>query len=772
MKNLKNIIVTLFSVLLCISFALSLADTEELPKASDFNHSNIRTHVENFCKLGPHSILNKKENAAVQEYIISELKKLGVVNSDTTDVPAYQVQEFVASRGMYQNFYLKNVIVHIPANAEATTNQAVMTMAHFDSVATGDGASDDAVACGTMLEAIRYYLDKMNNGYTISNDLVFCFVNGEEYGLLGSKAFMNEFRGFDNLIERINFAINLEARGTSGTQIMFETAHNNYNTVKLFGEVNNNLFTCSIATMIYGMMPNGTDFSNLKENYQGVNIANIGGGENYHTQNDNIENVSEICLSQQAQILNGLLDRLANYNLDKLYEAEENAIFFSYLNVGDVVYNNSVAIVLAVIGILILIANIILSAVFKRKNLIKTLKSYLVIIIGLALTAGITYGCYYLFQLVAALSGGIDFQMVGDVSYSNMAITIGIALLALGITTLTAYLGCKLLKTQSGDIIRAFSYIHIFLGIVLTYVLPDASYLFIFSGLLLMINQLVITIRPDFEKYHSELLIEALYLPVAIPIITIAISALGLDMAYVFGLLFALTIFATSACAAPVCGYFSVNYLLRKDKNKIVAGWVGAIHIIITALAVFLCVSLCRPSPLATITDDGDFMDEDALIYAIHPDGECHYYVYDLNAYGALKKYCPDMYYDENEWGYAKTGEKLNIPLSALSTADGHTINIRRSTEDSIVYLTILDAQQAESITVDDGTTARDYYFSDYGFLSVLLHTDCTVTLNGGTANIYAIENIADYPPLIPENYDENEKLHFNLWLQSWFTIE
>mgnify|MGYP003484984438 FL=1 len=66
---------------------------------------------------------------------------------------------------------------------------------------------------------------------------------------------------------------------------MFETSADNYNTIKLFAEANENLFTCSTATMIYDMMPNGTDFSNLKPYYQGVNIANIGEGENYHKPN-------------------------------------------------------------------------------------------------------------------------------------------------------------------------------------------------------------------------------------------------------------------------------------------------------------------------------------------------------------------------------------------------------------------------------------------------------------------------------------------------------
>ena len=549
---MKKIFCAVFSVLLCLSFVLSFVDTNELPVTSDFNHGNIYSHIEKICEVGPHSIFDKEENKQVQNYIISELEGLGIINSDTTDVPAYLVQSFVTDTKKYQSFYLDNVIVHIPANAAEKTGQAVMTMAHFDSVPTGQGAADDACACATMLEAIRYYLDRMANGYTITNDLVFCFVNGEEHGLLGSKAFMNEFDGFNDLVERINFAVNLEARGTAGTQIMFETAADNYNTVKLFGEVNNNLFTCSIATMIYDMMPNGTDFSNLKPFYQGVNMANIAQGENYHTQNDSPANIKESCLTQQAQIVNNLLDKLGNYDLDKLYEADENAIFFSYLNIGDVVYNHAASVVLAVIGILLLAANIILSVIHKKKNLAKTAKSILIIIIGLALTAGVTFGCCYLFQFVAALAGNIVFGAIGTIAFSNTAITAGIGILALGVTTLSVHFGCKLFKTEASDVTRAFSYIHIFLGIVLTFVLPDASYLFIFSGLMLMINQLAVTLKPDLGKYHFELLAQAVYLPVVIPIITLATSALGLGMAYIFGVLFALAVFGVSSCIAHV----------------------------------------------------------------------------------------------------------------------------------------------------------------------------------------------------------------------------
>lgn len=770
MEKIRKIICLIFSVLLCLSFAVSLADTKEFPADSDFNHDNILAHVEKICEVGPHSVFDKEENKKVQQYIMSELESLGIVNSDTTDTPAYLIQSFVTSPKRYQTLYLDNIIVHIPANAAEKTNQAVMTMAHFDSVPTGQGAADDALACGTMLEAIRYYLDRMEEGYTISNDLVFCFVNGEEFGLLGSEAFMNEFSGFDSLTERINFAINLEARGTSGTQIMFETAQRNYNTVKLFAEENNNLFTCSIATMIYDMMPNGTDFSNLKTHYQGVNIANIAQGENYHTQNDSPENIKESCLTQQAQIINNLLDRLGSYDLDLLYKADENAIFFSYLNIGDVVYSHTASVVLAVIGILFLIGSIVLSVLQKKKSLIKTLKSVLIIIIGIALTAGLTYGCYWLFQLISAISGNIDFNLIGEISFSNIPITIGIALLALGVTALTAHLGCRFFRVEQQDIRRAFAYVHIFSGIVLTFVLPDASYLFIFSGILLTINEIAVALKPQLTECHGELLAEAAYLPAVIPIITIAITALGLNMAYVFGALFALSVFGTGSCIAPVCGYFSVGMLLKKDKKKPSPSWVGSLHIIGAALLIFLCVSL---SPYNVHSDlGGGFgrMDDDALIYSTDNESYYNYCVYDLSAYKAIKKYCPGMEFSEGEYGYLGTGEKPELDISSLMTSDGKVLHIKRAHEASMVYLFI--EGNAESFTVDDGTTLQTVDIPEHGYTNILIHSDCTVTLNGGKGTAFITEYIVDYPPLIPENYNPEDKLHFNLWLQKEFVLE
>lgn len=769
----------LLFIILMLFLAASVLDTSEIAVKTNFDRENMMTHIEKLSENGPRSIVHKEANEKAAEYIISQLEDLGFVNADTTTRPAYLVQEYVAidSEGKNQNFYLKNVIVHIPANAPDATGDAVMFMGHFDSVPMGPGASDDGVACATMLEAIRYYSERMDGGYTMKNDLLFCFVNGEEYDLFGSRAFMNEFDGFDSVVDRIRFGTNLESRGTSGTVIMFETAKNNYNTMKLFSEVNRSLFTCSIATLVYDNMPNGTDFSSFKDAYQGLNMANISGGWNYHTQNDSPERVGKVCLSQQAEFVDGLIDRLSDYDLDSLYDAEESAIFFSYLNFTTFVYNRGTALILAAALILLAVLNIIFAIIRKEIRLAEFALGFAVIFIGLALSAGICYGFYYLFQYMAVFSGAINIHMVGTITYSNTAIVIGIALVALAMTALASYFGIKVFKLDGKDIKRAFAYLHAILGAVLSFVLPDASYLFVFSGIMLMINEIIVTLtRGKFEKFHLDLLATALYLPLIIPVVFLATSALGLTMAYVYGLVFALAIFNLGVDILPICKDISIFTVDKKYRYSRAMNPIdGIVTILLAASLIFIGICVIRPNASVNLQGKQNIERlpyDDALVYISGGDGEGEIRIYDLNSLNAFEKYAPDMKWNE-EGDYYECGwtDMPQLGLENLSALDGNVLKVRMNTANSLVYLDLSDINAA-SFTVDDGKTAQTYSLTDAETYSIKLHSDCTVTVNG-SADISYREVIIDYEPLIPEEYEKDtQKLHFNLWLTAEYSVD
>jgi hypothetical protein len=636
-----------------------------------------------------------------------------------------------------------------------------------------------------MLEAIRYYLDKMENGYTIENDLLFCFVNGEEVGLFGSEALRGEeafegpgphdyaFKGFNDVLNRVKFVTNLESRGTSGTLIMFETAENNYNTVKLFSEANKSLFTCSIATFVYANMPNSTDFTTFKSIYQGLNMANITGGEDYHTQNDNVENVGSVYLSQQAQIVDALIEKLGNYELSDLYDAEESAIFFSYLNISTVVYNHVTAIVLAAICILLLLANIIFGIAKKQKRVKNTAKAFIAIVAALALSAGVAYACYFIFQWIAVLFGVIDVHMVGTIMYSNTAIVIGIGILALAMTVIAAYFSCKWLKIERKDMTRAFAYLHAVLGIAVSFALADASYLFIFSGILLMVIELLITLFPEkqIEKFHFDLLVTALYFPIVIPVIVLATSALGLSMVYVYAAVFTLALFDLGVAMLPVCRYLSVRMLAKKVKS--VSSAEGALHVLAVSLVIFLCCSVVKTNASVNLQGKQNIVKlpyDDALVYVVNEKGEAEYRIYDLNSVGALKKYSPDMKFVNDEY-YVGMGDEKNIALSILTTAQDNVLTVTKAVDRSFIYLEI-KSEGATSFTISDENFIGTYELTDDVY-AIMLHENCTVTFNGGAASVSYKEVVHDYEPLIPAEYaNDEEQLHFNLWMTKTFVFE
>lgn len=773
MNKAKRIVTALFCILLCAFFIVSVVDTQETRRKTNFDKERILAHIEKLCENGPRSLVHKEANEKAVEYIAATMESYGAIHADTTEVPAYLIHDY-STQGddRYQDFELKNVIVYIPSNAPEKTEEVIMFMAHFDSVPMGDGASDDAVACATMLEAIRYYTEKMAEGYTLKNDLLFCFVNGEEYSLFGSEAFMGDFYGFDNVQSRIKFGVNLESRGTSGTLIMFETAKNNYNTVKLFSKVNKSVFTCSIATMVYDNMPNSTDFTTFKKKYQGLNMANILGGENYHTQNDNLDNAGMAYLSQQAEIVDALIEKLGNYELTSLYGATESAIFFSYLNMTTVVYNHKTVLILAIVAIVLLLANVLLRISYrKEKGLFKTAKAFLAITASVILTAGAAFVCYYLFQAIAALAGVIDIHMIGTITYSNTAIVVGLGILALGMAALTSILAAKLLKVERRDMLRAFSYLHATVGIVLSFVLADASYLFIFSGILFMLHELLITCvkKIDIAGFHGELLITALYFPVMLPIIVLATSALGLTMVYAYGAVYALTVFAIGVSIAPALRYITV----RVKKMGKVSSAEGALHIIAAALAIFLCVSLIRPNASVNLQGKQNISKlphDDALVYTLDENGNYDYRIYDLNAYRALKKYAPKMTYHEDGY-YTAKGEEQEIDLTILSTFEDNALNVKKMTEDSVIYLGI-KSDTGTTFTIDNGIYTHIYRLTANKTFTIKLHSDCKVTVDGSAIAWYK-EVVRDYEPLIPEAYaEDDEMLHFNLWLTDTYHFE
>lgn len=788
MNKLTKILNTIITVLVLLFAVLSIVDVKEVNYKTNFNVDNINTHIKELS-LEEHSIINKEAHDDVFNYIINELNNYGLANDDTTNTPAYLVQQTTKkvtnisqdidsilngqnkSKYIYNETYdLKNIIVSIPANGNRVSNQATMIMAHYDSVPMGPGASDDAVAVSNMLEAIRYYLDKLKNGYQINNDIIFVFTDGEEYGLLGASAFMgsygdseNEnppFDGFNNLVERIKFAVNLESRGTSGTLIMFETSSNNYNTVKLFSKINENIFTSSIANMVYQMMPNGTDFSTYNEVYQGLNFANLGGGYNYHTQNDNYNNVGKSYLTQQANLIENIIEKTSNLNLNSLYQADNDAIFFSYFNLSTIYYSKTVAYVFACFAILLLMSLIIISIFKKRKNLIKTLKGYIVIAASIVGSIIVSYILYYILSYISALFGIINIHNIGKINYSNIPIVIFLILLTIGITAIINHQLIKILRINKNDVRRAVAYFISTLGILLTFILPVTSYMFIFTGILLLVIELLSLIVSKFntDDLYLNLFVFGLSLFIIVPIITLASDALGLTMVYALAALSTIIVLIMIPSQLANFKYFTlenIRNIIYKQKNNNFSITTGINNLLLITLLGLFIISISKTNiSVNNIGKQNSSMlpYDDALIYVIN-DEDSKYLIKDLDAFSYLNKNLDAYKYDQELRAYYKKDSSPDFNLDGLSdiTLNNNQLTINRNNNNGYIEISFKNNNNINKILLEIDGKTEEYEIENDNY-TLRLRSDATVNLltNGNEvdATIIVSELIINYEPL------------------------
>jgi hypothetical protein len=240
--------------------------------AAQFSAARAVQHVQ-IIAARPH-VAGSAANDQVREYLLTTLRGLGL-SPEVQDTVSVQGGELSASAGGIGMARVRNVVARIPGTA---STGRVFLVAHYDSVQTGPGGNDDAAGVSSILEIAR----ALTNGSRLRNDLVLVFTDAEEACLCGAKAFVDQ----DPLAAGGGVVLNLEARGSSGPAIMFETSGDNAKLVDRYGRVPKPVGT-SFAVEIYRLLPTDTDFTAFREaGFAGLNSAYIDGSAVYHAPTD------------------------------------------------------------------------------------------------------------------------------------------------------------------------------------------------------------------------------------------------------------------------------------------------------------------------------------------------------------------------------------------------------------------------------------------------------------------------------------------------------
>jgi Peptidase family M28 len=222
---------------------------------------------------------------AARDWLVARMTTLGLSVSTQKGTGVRQANFDKRRKGAISVSPYENIIGVLPGRDPSAN--AVLVMAHYDSVPYANGASDDAAGVAAVLETARVMAAGARSGKRPLRDTIFLLTDAEEVGLIGAQ----EFFDAHPLARRTGFVVNAEARGSKGRAFMFQTSPGNRSLIDLWASNGSSPTGNSLAGDVYKRLPNDTDLSvSLAKGIPGINAAYIDGLHDYHMPTDSIAN--------------------------------------------------------------------------------------------------------------------------------------------------------------------------------------------------------------------------------------------------------------------------------------------------------------------------------------------------------------------------------------------------------------------------------------------------------------------------------------------------
>lgn len=335
-----------------------------------------------------------EEHTRVREYLVQQLQELGLET---------EVQEgFVLNESWRGLDKPKNVIGVLKGSGNG---KSLILLSHYDSAKVPSfGASDAGSGIVTILESLRAYKAA---GKTPKNDIIVLFSDAEELGLDGAQLFVHKHP----LAKNAGLVLNFEARGSGGpSNMILETNGGNANLVKAFVDANPEYpVASSLMYSIYKMLPNDTDSTVFREDgdIDSFFFAFIDDHYDYHTANDNVENLDENTLQHQGSYLLPLLHYFGDADLSTL-KAEEDYVYVNAPFVKMISYPFSWILPMLIIAIVLFLA-LVFYGISRGKLKGKAIgKGFAAFLLSLILCGAVGYFGWMLLKIIYPHYGEIQ----------------------------------------------------------------------------------------------------------------------------------------------------------------------------------------------------------------------------------------------------------------------------------------------------------------------------------------------------------------------------
>ncbi|KAG1458229.1 hypothetical protein G6F46_000813 [Rhizopus delemar] len=273
---------------------------------------------------------NSRENAVMKNWlgsVATELQQEAASRGLKVDVIANDSsRDIIPQKWFSQDEHWviesRNVIVRLHGQSER--NESLLVNAHYDSVPTSHGVTDNGMGVATAMELLRYFIH-----HPPRHTIIFLFNNMEEGGLIGAQSFIKH-----PWYSSVKLFINLEGAGAGGRAILFRCS--NLNAVKKLtnskakllhaSPVGNDMFKAQL-------LKSDTDYSIFtKHGVPGLDIAFYAPRSHYHTPRDDLAHTTPEALQYMGQLALGAVRAIANSDdLIDTSSDEENFIYFDIL---------------------------------------------------------------------------------------------------------------------------------------------------------------------------------------------------------------------------------------------------------------------------------------------------------------------------------------------------------------------------------------------------------------------------------------------------------
>ncbi|CAH2057898.1 unnamed protein product, partial [Iphiclides podalirius] len=319
---------------------------------SEIHKKDAKTFSEESAKKYLHQLLGNGPRVAGTKYHLEktvDLKSMLDSIAAEANLPVRTDWQFVSCdfwiefstphASSYQN--LSNLVAVLEGGSgfdpDGRTGSALLVNCHYDSVPFAIGASDNGVFCAVMLETLSKLSRRRKK---LRHNIVFLFNGAEENPLQGSHGFLKH-----RWATGITSVVNLDAAGMNGKPAVFQVSDSRSLAAYRLVAQRPNAQSFGEALFKSGLIPSDTDFRIWRDfgSIHGVDVAFAKWGCVYHTRNDRPELIREGVVQNAGDVLLAMLERLADDELMAAKTAAASLVYFDYLNVFLVTYDNGTA---------------------------------------------------------------------------------------------------------------------------------------------------------------------------------------------------------------------------------------------------------------------------------------------------------------------------------------------------------------------------------------------------------------------------------------------